>query len=95
MEARVRLAGDRGTFEVDGEEILVVRTERGVYAFDARCPHAGNPLVEGEVLGETLVCAFHGWKFDLETGECLFGEEPVRRYPAEARGDEIVIDLRA
>jgi nitrite reductase/ring-hydroxylating ferredoxin subunit len=32
-----------------------------------------------------LVCAYHGWRFDLETGACLLGERPVRRYPAEER----------
>ena len=93
MRATVTLAGDRATFFVGGEEVLVLRTDRGVYALEARCPHAGNPLVEGEVVGGTLVCAFHGWRFDLETGACLAGEEPVRRYPAELVGDEVLIDV--
>jgi nitrite reductase/ring-hydroxylating ferredoxin subunit len=49
--------------------------------------------VEGEILGPTLTCAFHNWKFDLETGACLFGDEPVRLYPAELRDSEIWIQL--
>jgi nitrite reductase/ring-hydroxylating ferredoxin subunit len=90
---RVTFAGDRAVVDLDGKEILVLRTERGVYAFDARCPHEGNPLSEGEILGDTLVCAFHGWRFDLETGSCVLGEEPVHRYPVEVRGEEVRIDL--
>jgi nitrite reductase/ring-hydroxylating ferredoxin subunit len=43
------------------------------------------------VLGTTLVCAFHGWRFDLETGACLLGEEPVGRYAAELRDGELWI----
>jgi nitrite reductase/ring-hydroxylating ferredoxin subunit len=82
---RVELAGDRAVLEVDGEEIVVFRSEGRVYALANACPHEGNPLVEGELLGPTLECAYHGWRFDLESGACLFGEEPVRRYPAEER----------
>jgi nitrite reductase/ring-hydroxylating ferredoxin subunit len=82
---RVELAGDRAVLEVNGEEIVVVRSEGRVYALANACPHEGNPLVEGELLGPTLECAYHGWRFDLESGACLFGEEPARRYPVEER----------
>lgn len=85
--------GTRAVVELEGRRIAIFRDGSRVYAVDAACPHAGNPLVEGEVLGTTLVCAFHGWRFDLETGACLQGELPVRRYPAELRGDEVWIDL--
>jgi len=74
-----------------GLQIAVFVIDDEVYAVDNRCPHEGNPLVEGEILGGTLVCAFHGWRFDLETGACLFGEEPVGRYLTELRGDRIRI----
>ena len=70
---------------------MVFLSEGRAYAVANACPHQGNPLAEGEVLGTTLVCAFHGWRFDLETGACLLGEEPVTRYDAEVRDGEIWI----
>jgi nitrite reductase (NADH) small subunit len=83
---RVELGSDgRGLLEVDGEEIAVFRSEGEVHAVANACPHAGNPLIEGELLGRTLVCAYHAWRFDLETGACLAGEEPLRRYEAAER----------
>jgi nitrite reductase/ring-hydroxylating ferredoxin subunit len=82
---RVELNGDRGLIVVAGEEIAVFRAEGRPIAVANACPHEGNPLVEGELLGSMLVCAYHGWRFDLETGACLLGERPVRRYPAEER----------
>jgi nitrite reductase/ring-hydroxylating ferredoxin subunit len=85
------VAGNRMVVEVDGREILVLRTDRGLVAVDNECPHEGNPLVEGDLLGPTLVCAYHGWRFDLETGACLLGERPVRRYAAEERDGEVWI----
>ena len=86
---RVELAGDRAVLVVGDEEIVVFRAGGRVHALANACPHEGNPLCEGELLGDTLVCAYHGWRFDLESGACLFGEEPVRRYPVEERDGAI------
>jgi nitrite reductase (NADH) small subunit len=74
-------------------DVALLRVDDELYAVDNACPHEGNPLVEADVLGQTIVCVYHGWRFDLETGACLAGEDPVRRYPVEARGDRIWIDL--
>ena len=76
-----------------GHEIAVFRAGDEFYALANACPHAGNPLVEGDVLGPTLVCAYHGWRFDLETGACLFGDEPPQGYPAEVRDGAVWIAL--
>ncbi len=83
----------RALVAADGLEIAVFRVEGEIHAFENACPHQGNPLVEGEVLGGTLTCAYHGWRFDLETGACLLGADAAHRFPAELRGDEIWIRL--
>ena len=88
-------ADGRTVVEVNGEEIAVFLADGRPHAVPNTCPHEGNPLVEGEILGPTLTCAYHSWKFDLETGACLFGEEPLRLYPAELRDGDIWIALRA
>ena len=87
------LAGDRAVVEHEGRRILLLRVGDEVHAFDNACPHEGNPLVEGEVLGDVLECAYHGWRFDLATGACLVGDEAAHRYPAEQRGEEVRILL--
>jgi len=79
--------------EVDGHEIVLLRVDDAVHAFDNACPHEGNPLVEGELLGDVLECAYHGWRFDLHSGACLHGDRAARRYPTELRGDELRIRL--
>lgn len=85
--------GGRKLVHIAGREVAVFRAEGALYALDNACPHAGNPLVEGELVGRTLVCAYHAWKFDLETGACLFGDEPARTYPVEVRGSDAWILL--
>jgi nitrite reductase/ring-hydroxylating ferredoxin subunit len=79
----------RGLLRVRDVQVAVFLVDGTPYALANACPHAGNPLVEGDVLGRTLVCAFHGWRFDLETGACLAGDEPVACYPAEVRDGEV------
>jgi nitrite reductase/ring-hydroxylating ferredoxin subunit len=83
----------RAVVQVEGREVAIFVVEGVVHAFDNECPHEGNPLVEGEVIGPTLTCAYHGWRFDLETGACLHGDEPARRYAGELRDGEVWVAL--
>ena len=52
----------------DGSEEI----ELGGYIMERACPHRQADLsVFGEIEDCILVCTLHGWRFDLETGECL------------------------
>ena len=41
----------------------------------ARCPHLGAPLITGKVTENVLECPWHGYRFDLDTGQCLSGAD--------------------
>ena len=61
--------GEGREFVVNGKKIAVFRPRTGgLFATQAECPHRNAPLCEGIVGGTTLVCPFHSWKFDLQTG---------------------------
>jgi UDP-MurNAc hydroxylase len=52
----------------------------GDYVVQRRCPHRNADLsVFGEIDGDNLVCTLHGWKFDLETGQCRNAAEKAIR----------------
>jgi len=56
---------DRGG--IAGQEIRI-----GDHICERACPHRQADLsVFGEIDGNHLVCTLHGWRFDLDTGECL------------------------
>lgn len=96
MECRAELGPDgRGLVMTSQGAVAVFRIDGRLYALGNACPHAGNPLVEGDVIGRTLVCAFHGWRFDLETGACLLGDEPARTYPVVERDGVIWVEAMA
>ncbi len=61
-EARRKLDPPDGTEEI----------QLGDYIMERACPHRQADLsVFGEIEGEVLVCTLHGWRFRLDTGECL------------------------
>jgi phenylpropionate dioxygenase-like ring-hydroxylating dioxygenase large terminal subunit len=55
-----------------GEELVVFRTRSGVVrVLDAYCVHLGAHIGEGgRVVGETIRCPFHGWRYD-GSGKCV------------------------
>ncbi|MFC4347731.1 Rieske (2Fe-2S) protein [Kordiimonas lipolytica] len=84
----------RHVLKIEGKQIALLSTEAGLFAINNRCPHEGYPLIEGTLNDScTLACNWHGWAFDLKSGEALQGRDPVRTYPVERRGADIWIDL--
>ena len=74
--------GEGRNVEVLGQRIAIFHTRGGdVFAVQAECPHKKGPLADGLVGGTTLICPLHSWKFDLATGEALFGECSLKTYP--------------
>lgn len=79
---------------LEGKQIAVFSTADGIRACDNRCPHEGYPLSEGSLSPECiLTCNWHNWKFNLDTGENLFGGDRLRIYPVEVRGKHVWIDI--
>lgn len=53
-----------------GRDIVAFRTKTGrVVVMDARCSHFGANLGNGAVVGETLQCPYHGWRYGPD-GRC-------------------------
>ena len=53
---------------IDGIDVGLFKVGDGIFAMENRCPHRGDPLSEGELDGSVIVCASHGWAFDVRTG---------------------------
>ena len=70
-----------------GRRLCLVRTSDGVFALDHACPHEGYGLTQGSLDGNLLTCAWHNWKFRVDDGACLLGEEDVRTHPVAVDAD--------
>jgi len=77
--------GERKLVDVGGLAIGVFNLNGEFFALRNRCPHQGGPLCEGKLWGlleasapgefvysrrgEILSCGWHGWEFDVRTGQ--------------------------
>ena len=75
--------------------LAVCAAEGTYYAFDARCPHRGAMLSDGELAGDLLVCPLHHFKFSLKTGRCVMPKHlRLRSFPVRQEGGELRIELQ-
>jgi nitrite reductase/ring-hydroxylating ferredoxin subunit len=63
-----------------GRELALYNVDGEFYATDNFCPHKGAPLSAGLLCKHTIECEWHGWQFDVRTGECLTVTEKLRTY---------------
>jgi nitrite reductase/ring-hydroxylating ferredoxin subunit len=81
--------------EIDGEPIAVFNAGNGQYqALSGSCPHEGGPLADGALLGDSIVCPWHGFDFDVRTGACAVAPDlSVSLYPVRVTGSDILVEL--
>lgn len=80
---------------VAGERIVAVFHVAGeLYALDGVCPHQGGPLGKGKLAGCIVTCPWHGWQFNVMTGQHQTSQA-VRHtcFPVKVEGDNIFVDL--
>jgi len=64
----------------DGDELAVYNVDGEFYATENFCPHKGAPLSDGALCGHIVECGWHGWQFDVRSGECLTVRDTLRTY---------------
>lgn len=57
--------------EVDGQSILLAKTENNVVCYRNACAHLGMPLDSSMVTNGVLKCSYHAFEYLLKSGECL------------------------
>lgn len=86
--------GGRKIVEVAGRSVGVFNVGGEFFALRNRCPHQGGPLCAGHLIGlvlaeapgeyrylrpgEILRCPWHGWEFDVRTGQSWIDPARVR-----------------
>ena len=56
-----------------GEEaIALAHADGGFFATQHECLHLHGPLGEGRLEDHVLTCPWHGWQYDVRTGENEF-----------------------
>ena len=86
--------GERKIVDIGGRQVGVFNVNGEYFAVLNRCPHQGGSLCAGRQSGlvqsnrpgeytysrngEIIRCPWHGWEFDLRTGQSWFDPRAVR-----------------
>src|SRR3954470_24498951 len=101
--------GGRKLVTVKGRPIAIFNLGGEYFGLLNRCPHQGGALCEGAITGllespqpgkyiytrkgEILRCPWHGWEFDIRTGQSYCDPERIRTksYPAHVESGASVV----
>lgn len=86
--------GQGRCFIVGDEEIALFRPRGGgLFAVQNRCPHRQGPLSEGVCDVQSVICPYHGHKFDLRTGVGAEKGETVTTFEVKEEKGDIILKL--
>ncbi|MBD0373862.1 MAG: Rieske 2Fe-2S domain-containing protein [Pyrinomonadaceae bacterium] len=74
--------------------ILLVRRGGQIHALAETCSHLGGPLAEGELVGDSVRCPWHGSRFSLRDGTVIDGPSTHPQPCLETRIREGQIEVR-
>lgn len=87
-------AGEVTEVDAGGVPICLANVDGHLHAMDNLCPHRQGPLGQGWVEGNAVLCPWHAWAFDVDTGQAAEPERAqVRIFPIRDDEDQIWIQL--
>lgn len=84
-------SGERKSVFIDDTPALLVRLGDQYFAVEDVCTHDGQPLTDGALENQSIVCPRHGARFDLASGKalCMPATSPVRTFAVEVRSEGV------
>ena len=82
---------------VIGQRVIAIfHSPAGWFAIDGMCAHQGGPLAKGRLDGNCLTCPWHGWQYDVATGNNMLSGKPMLEcYAIELRAGEVWVAIPA
>jgi len=79
---------------LEGNAIALFNVGGTFHAIDNTCKHRGGPLGEGELDASQVTCPWHGWQYDVTTGECMTTPGVTQKtYNVKVEGDDVLIEV--
>jgi nitrite reductase (NADH) small subunit len=58
-----------GEYVAGGRIVALFNVDGKFFALDGICPHQGGPLGKGSLCGAIVTCPWHGFQFDVTSGQ--------------------------
>jgi 3-phenylpropionate/trans-cinnamate dioxygenase ferredoxin subunit len=96
--------------DINGRSVGIFHVGGEWYGLLNRCPHRGGPMCEGLLVSylesdkpgelrydpsrKLLECPWHGWEFDIKTGQSYFdpARTRLRPYPVAVQSGEVIAE---
>ena len=79
-----------------GRVVALYHVDGEFFALDGVCPHAGGPLGQGTVDGCVVTCPWHGWQFDVRSGQHQTAASLCHvSFPVKVEDGAIFVDVEA
>ena len=86
--------GQSAEVVADGKIFAVYNVEGVFHVIDGICPHAGGPLGKGTLRGNIVTCPWHGWQFNVSSGQhCLNQRICQTAYAARVENGRVIIEM--
>ena len=86
--------GEAREFAVGGRVLCVANIDSKFAAIDNVCAHHGGPLGQGVVAAGHVICPWHGWEYDPQTGASTHDPQmKVDVYALKIEGDDVLVDM--
>ncbi len=91
------LAPGTGTeVSVGGRAVAVFNVGGMFYAIGNTCLHRGGPLGQGFLEGAAVTCPWHGWSFDVTSGENVVNPElKVASYEVKVEEGQVLVNVES
>ena len=85
--------GSGKLIEAAGKKIALFNAGGKFYAIGNDCKHRGGPLAEGDLNGTQVTCPWHGWEYDITTGQSLDDSNvTVGCFQVKIEGEDILVE---
>jgi nitrite reductase (NADH) small subunit/3-phenylpropionate/trans-cinnamate dioxygenase ferredoxin subunit len=86
--------GQGRMFDIEGRSVAVFNVAGTFYAIDNRCEHQQGPLADGDLDGCVVTCPWHGWTYDVSTGQSPDDAATrVATFALKLEGDDVWVAL--
>ena len=86
--------GENKTVNVDGTDVALFNVDGNFFAISNTCLHRGGPLGEGFLEDDVVTCPWHGWRFNVKTGEnAIMPTAKVATYQVKIEGTDVMVSL--
>jgi nitrite reductase (NADH) small subunit len=80
----------------DDRMIALFNVDGSFFALDGVCPHQGGPLGKGILSGCIVTCPWHGWQFDVRSGQHQLNSKFIHPgYLVRIEGGGVMVDLES